>query len=103
MANFIKKQGNKNSGDHPQSEIRQAYLNSIPKNRPEPGGIEQFGKISESDKTGRRKNIVPVKGKAYPQDGEIMKQYHKDKRWKEHHIKIKSFSYLSTMSIQNFT
>jgi hypothetical protein len=74
MGNFIKKQSNKNRRDHPQGKIRQAYLNSIPKNRPEPGRIKQLGKISKSDKSRRGENIVPVKGKPDPQDGEIMKQ-----------------------------
>jgi hypothetical protein len=66
MGDFIKKQGNKNRRDHPQGKVRQAYLNSIPKNRPEPGGIKQFGKVGKSDEPGRGKNIVPVKGKPDP-------------------------------------
>jgi hypothetical protein len=74
MGDFIKKQGDKNGRDHPQGKVHQTYLNSIPKNRPEPGRIKQFGKISKSNEPGRGKNIVPVKGKTDPQDREIMKQ-----------------------------
>jgi hypothetical protein len=90
---FIEKHGNENRRYHSQGKVHQAYLNSIPKNRPEPGRIKQSGKVGKSDEAGRGKYIVPVKGKPYPQNGEIMKQYHKNKRWKEHEIKIKSFSY----------